>query len=215
MSIMYLANRCRPDISYAIGVLSMKCTKPQLGDRKCLDRLLRYLFQFPHRGIEYSIAEFNGKLGDYADCSFNHHADARSHGGIAIQIAGGLLSWKSYVIRVIVKDSNEGEIVTCDQSVDIAQCVHDICVDCGMSLDPSITVYQDNSAAIVIMTRGRFQRMRGSINVRFQFLKDLIERKVIKFVKVTSEDMIADGLTKNLHSLHFQRSTDQITSVVK
>ncbi len=184
------------------------------GDLKLVQRLLRYLYSEPSHGIVYDAALFDGTMHHYADVSFNHHIDGRSHGGYCIYFSGGIISSKSWVIKLIVKDSDEGEIITCDVSMDPALWLMELLSDLGIQIKTPFPVYQDNSSAIVIMTRGRFKKMRSSVNVRFHFLMQLLANKVISFVKIGTLDMKADGLSKALFSTHFARSADQLTAAI-
>ena len=214
MSVMYLANRCRPDVKYAATALATKSQDPKVGDLKLVQRLLRYLYQEPNRGIVYDASRFDGNIHLYADVSFNHHIDGRSHGGTCIEFSGGMIHTRSWVIKLVVKDSDEGEIITCDASIDPALWIKELLAELGLTIETSFPVYQDNSSAIVIMSRGNFKKKRSSINVRFSFIMQLLQEKIIHFVKIGTLDMKADGLTKALFCDDFKRSANQLTNVV-
>jgi hypothetical protein len=214
MSVMYLANRCRPDVKYAATVLATKSQNPRIGDLKLVQRLLRYLYQEPNRGIVYDASLFDCILHHYADVSFNHHIDGRSHGGACTYFCGGMIYSRSWVIKLIVKDSDEGEIITCDVSIDVLLWLVQLFADLGLNIENSIPVYQDNTSAIAIMSRGNYKKKRSSVNVRFNFLLQLLKDKIIHFVKLGTLEMKADGLTKALFCDDFKGSANQLTNVV-
>jgi hypothetical protein len=99
-------------------------------------------------------------------------------------------------------------------SIDVLLWLVQLFADLGLNIESSIPVYQDNTSAIAIMSRGNFKKKRSSINVRFSFIMQLLQEKIIHFVKIGTLDMKADGLTKALFCDNFKRSANQLTNVV-
>jgi hypothetical protein len=199
MSLLYLAKKCRPEILYAASTLATHSQNPKIGNLGHAHRVLRYVYSHQDEGILLSKAEHRGLIG-HADCSFNHHPDGKSHGGIGIELAGGIVISKSYKIQTVVKDTNEGEIVVADNSMDILFWAANACVELGLETPAPLKLMQDNSSAIVTMNRGRVLRKRGHLNVRFAYIKEMIDTGQVIMVKEGTINTRVDGLTKSNHS---------------
>ncbi|MBW0528375.1 hypothetical protein O181_068090 [Austropuccinia psidii MF-1] len=60
------------------------------------------------------------------------------------------------------------------------------------------TLYNDNSGALTISKQATLNNNTKHIKVRYQYLRELALKKQLDIVQVSSEDMIADVLTKPL-----------------
>jgi hypothetical protein len=75
----------------------------------------------------------------------------------------------------------------------------------GYDLLPAV-ICQDNQSTIALAEKGRSTSDRTRhIDIRYFFVKDLIERKEIEIEYLKTEDMIADLLTKPLQGHKFRR----------
>jgi hypothetical protein len=66
---------------------------------------------------------------------------------------------------------------------------------------PSI-LFQDNQATILVIQRGQtFKGRSKHIDVRYFYIKELIDAGVIRVEYCPTALMLADALSKNMHSL--------------
>ena len=73
--------------------------------------------------------------------------------------------------------------------------------------DP-IEMYQDNKSTFTLATGpGTFKRSKQNL-IRYQYVKDLVKNGTIELVWVSTEDMIADILTKVLVGAHFRSQVE-------
>lgn len=77
-------------------------------------------------------------------------------------------------------------------------------------IDPSaITeptkIHGDNKGAVDLAKSGGYRRRTKHIDGRHHFLRSLIKEKRISIIKVSTEDMMADALTKALPRPKFER----------
>ena len=99
----------RPDISFAVSVVSQFLSAPMTTHLEAILRILRYLKKAPGRGLLYSdqrhtrIAGFSD--ADWAGCPF----DRRSTTGYCVFLGGNLVSWKSKKQTVVSRSSAESE----------------------------------------------------------------------------------------------------------
>ncbi|MBW0579310.1 hypothetical protein O181_119025 [Austropuccinia psidii MF-1] len=60
------------------------------------------------------------------------------------------------------------------------------------------TLYNDNSGALTISKQATLNNNTEHIKVRYQYLRELVLKKQVDIIQVSSEDMVADVLTKPL-----------------
>lgn len=208
MSLMYVAKRCRPDILVNASFYSTKIQEPAVVDLKAALRTLRYLLRTAELGLQFK--DSNTQLYLSADAAHNVHNDAKSHTGLAIIASGAPVLFKSSKQKLIAKSSTEAEMIACDQGVDLLLHVSELAAALGLKVTSPLIIHQDNMSSIFIMERGRPTKKRGPINVRFEYVKDLIDRGIIKLEHTRTHCMISDMLTKMLHGESFHQGAKAI-----
>ncbi|GBN03934.1 Retrovirus-related Pol polyprotein from transposon TNT 1-94 [Araneus ventricosus] len=93
--LAYIADRTRPDISYAINILSQFQSNPGISHWNALLKLLGYVSSTRNKKLELSqINEF--KINCYSDVSFASNRDDRaSMGGMILFIDKSPILWKT------------------------------------------------------------------------------------------------------------------------
>ena len=92
--LIYLSHT-RPDIAYAVGVVSRFMHKPQIQHMTTVMRILRYLKGTSSRGILFSKNGHLDLLG-YTDADWaGDRDDRRSTSGYFTLFGGNLVTWKS------------------------------------------------------------------------------------------------------------------------
>lgn len=95
-ALAYLMSGTRPDIAYAVGVVSRKLEKPTKTDWLRVKRIFRYLKGTMSYGIRYRSDSSRAIVDGYSDA--DHAGDentGRSTTGVACFFAGGIVSWLS------------------------------------------------------------------------------------------------------------------------
>ena len=86
----------RPDIAYAVSVVSRCLENPTVNDWCRVKRILRYLQGTKDYGIVYKKHIGSGVLNCYSDSDFGgDHETRRSTTGLLTLYAGGAVSWIS------------------------------------------------------------------------------------------------------------------------
>lgn len=113
-SILYFTMCIRPDISYAVGVLSQYYEQPKVTHWTMLKRILRYLkgtvdagIVFGARGSRTGIGQFEG----YADTDWAGLPSRKSTSGSLLFYDGCLISWKSRYQLLVAMSTTEAEII--------------------------------------------------------------------------------------------------------
>ncbi|XP_021723750.1 uncharacterized protein LOC110691138 [Chenopodium quinoa] len=106
--LIYLSHT-RPDLAYAVGVVSRIMHKPQKHHLEAVYRILRYLKGTPGKGVIYGT---HGHLDLHAftDADWGGDRDSRrSTSGYFTLVGGNLVTWKSKRQKVVAMSSAEAE----------------------------------------------------------------------------------------------------------
>jgi hypothetical protein len=94
-SLIYIANSFRPDIAYAVSVLSQFTTNPSEDHFRGVKRVLRYLNGTRDYGLLYKSKSKGLHLYGYTDADFASCFSRRSRSGFIFYSGNSTLSWSS------------------------------------------------------------------------------------------------------------------------
>ena len=106
-SLLYLAGGTRPDISYAVNILSRKQSCPTYEDWESIKRIFRYL-----RGTSKISLTYKGKTDELeaiTDASFTDRNDGSSTSGYIISLYNDTIAWRSHKQNQKTKSTCEAE----------------------------------------------------------------------------------------------------------
>jgi hypothetical protein len=202
--VLYLAKRVRADCLCATIFLATRVLCATEQDWTKLQRLLRYINSTKLIGTVLEKIGASQVLA-YVDASFGVHEDMKSHTGTWITMGKGGIFVKSSKQKLMTKSSTEAELVGMSDAIPMIVWIQNFLRAQGHELKPAI-IYQDNKSTIALAEKGRSTSERTRhINIRYYFVKDLIERSEVKVEYLQTEDMIADILTKPLQGEKFRR----------
>ncbi|GKA91417.1 retrovirus-related pol polyprotein from transposon TNT 1-94 [Tanacetum coccineum] len=140
-------------------------------------------------GIETIVYADSDHAGDYVD--------RKSTSGVCTFMGCCLTSWFSKKQTALAISTTEAEYVSAGKACQQALWMKQALIDYGVRLD-DIPIMCDNKGAIDL-SKNPVQHLRTKhIEIRHHFLCDNVQKGNISIEKVTSEDNIADILTKPL-----------------
>ncbi|GJU16062.1 hypothetical protein Tco_1144028 [Tanacetum coccineum] len=140
-------------------------------------------------GIETIVYADSDHAGDYVD--------RKSTSGICTFMGCCLTSWFSKKQTALAISTTEAEYVSAGKACQQALWMKQALVDYGISLD-DIPIMCDNKGAIDLSKNPVQHSRTKHIEIRHHFLRDNVQKGNISIEKVSSEDNIADILTKPL-----------------
>ena len=125
--------------------------------------------------------------------------DAKSRAGLYVALGRGPTLWKSRKQKSVTKSSCEAEILALSDMASMVIWMRDAIEEMNMTKTQPITIYEDNKAAIQLVSNGMSTSDRSRrIHVRNNFVGQFVENGQIKVVHCPTKRMIADILTKPL-----------------
>jgi hypothetical protein len=204
-SLMYAAWVTRPDVANAVRVLSRYMQEP--GERHWLaaKRCLRYLAGSKSIGITYRQSEpEDQRLEGYSDANWAGDLDnARSTTGVAFMLAGGVISYSSKLQATVARSSMESEYMALFEAAQTAEALRNLLQHLGAQQTDPTPIHVDNTACQLIANPNSYTKRSRHIHVRYHFTREAIEQNIITLIRVSSENQLADGLTKNLPAPRF------------
>jgi hypothetical protein len=209
MAIYYMAARVRKDILFHVTVLACRISDCRDSDLKKLNKIMRYLYGTRERGI---VLRCRGTtLHFHVDAAYSIHANARSHSGLYVTLGGeelnppgigGPIFCRSVTQKLVTLSSFEAELNAVHQNVTHIPLFRSLMADLGFDQSGPSILFQDNQATILVIQRGQtFKGRSKHIDVRYFYIKELIDAGVIRVVYCPTALMLADALSKNMHSL--------------
>jgi transposase InsO family protein len=196
-SMLYLANCTRPDLSFSVGACSRFCRQPSSANWQVLRGVLKYVASTCDVGITYDGKSAEGLIG-YSDSDYAGDKSSRkSVSGYVFNLCGGAISWLSKQQSVVAVSSSEAEYIACDTAAKHALWLRNLLIDLG---DPckAAHICVDNKAAFDMVKAESFSSRTKHIDVQCHHVRDHVARGDVVFMRVSSEENLADVLTKPL-----------------
>ena len=186
----------RVDVSYASKETARGMANPTVGDVVNLKRVIRYLSTVPVFSIYYNFQDPPTEITGYSDSDWAGCTRTRkSTSGGAIMLGKHLVHHYSSTQATIALSSGEAELNAATKCT--SECIGIKSLLKDLSLEKSINIVQikiDSSAAKGVMQRSGAGKVKH-LEVRQLWSQDLVQKKIIKVVKVPREENPADCLT--------------------
>lgn len=196
-SLMYLTST-RPDIMYAVSLISRYMENPSEVHLLAAKRIFRYLKGTSDYGIMYKTTG-KAKLIGFSDSDYAGDLDDRkSTSGSVFIISSGAVTWSSKKQQIVTLSTTEAEFVAAASSSCQAIWLRRLLGVLHNQPQGPTLIYCDNVSAIKLSKNPVLHGRSKHIDVRFHFLRDLCKNGVIELAFCKSEDQTADLLTKPL-----------------
>jgi transposase InsO family protein len=219
-AVMYLMTCTRPEIAHAVGALARHTAAPTTAHLSALKRLLAYLSGTTAHALHYGPAS---PLVGYADADYAGNGDGRrSTTGFVFIYHGGAITYRSRLQSTVATSTTEAEYMAAADAVKEALWIGQLVRtlerrdtppgDTGdwskpVSRTPQaavkppawgipIPIYGDNQGAIQLLHNPVTGQRSKHIDVQYHFAREHIQAKRITVTYISTDLMLADGLTK-------------------
>jgi len=209
-SLLYASVGTRPDIAQAVSTLAKFCANPTEAHLTAAKRVLRYLKGTRNVALKFEKTGSSSLIG-YSDADWAGDIDDRhSTTGIVFTMAGCSISWPSKKQATVALSTTEAEYVALSAAVQEAVWLRKVLSDLNLPMSEPTTLREDNQGAIA-MTKNPIAHGRTKhIDIRYHYVKEAVENGVISLEYCSTEDMLADILTKPLPKHKFENLRKRI-----
>nr|GEY00211.1 retrovirus-related Pol polyprotein from transposon TNT 1-94 [Tanacetum cinerariifolium] len=173
-SLMYLMVCTRPDISYAVSIVSRYLANLGKNYWEAMKWILKYLKGTADVGLVYGRDQ-----GNYIDVDGFVDADyakdpnkGRSTTGYVFMVHGCVVSWKATPQHVVALSTTEAEYMALTEAVKESICLKRLLIKLRVNLR-SMVVNCDNQSAIHLLRNAMFHERTKHINVRLLLVLDI------------------------------------------
>jgi hypothetical protein len=214
MKCMWLARLCRNDILFSIAALSTKTANPTVNDMEKLDHVLKYLNGTKDLKMKYQPDSL--QLYAYIDASYALHNDAKGQSGVIITLGktGPPVFCKSKKQKLVSRSSTESELIALNDGLPEVIWAKQFMESLGFKQD-IITVFEDNQSSIILANKSRGTTITRTkhLQVRYFYVKQMIDQKLIQIEYLPTQEMMADILTKPMGGKLFFKLRDLILNI--
>lgn len=207
-SILYTAIMLRPDVAFAASTLSHFLTNPSKTHFAAAAQVIRYLFTTRLLGIRYGGWNREAQaLLIASDASFADDPETRrSSDGYILTLFGGPIMWRAARQNTVTTSTTEAELLSLSHTAKETMALKRLFRDIGLDLGELWNIYCDNQQTIrlVIEESTRLATKLRHIDIHNMWLKQEHLAGSFRVTYIPTDQMPADGLTKNLTRQQFE-----------
>ena len=204
-SCMWAQVGMRPDIAFAVSVLSRFQSNPGPAHWKAMLHLLAYLKGSINYRITYSRGGDLSPIG-FVDADYAGDIDTcRSTSGYVFTMAGGPVSWSSKRQATVALSTTEAEYMSLMHAAQQVLWMYSFMSEVGLTRKFPAILHGDNASSIALTLNTKGHTRAKHIDIRHHYIRERVSNGKIKIVHVPSEDNLADILTKALQRVSHQK----------
>lgn len=203
--LIYLSHT-RPDIAYAVSVVSRFMYNPGQQHMDAVIRILRYLKSAPGRGLMFS-KHGHLNISGYTDSDWGGKGDRRrSTSGYVTFVGGNLVTWKSKKQQVVSLSSAEAEYRAMVKGICELLWLKRLMEELGFPTKNPMKLFGDKQSAIKIAENPVQHDRTKHVEIDRIFIYEKLEEKIIEVPYVRTTQQLADILTKAVSNSIFNDS---------
>ena len=121
---------------------------------------------------------------------------------MSLHLAGGAVSWRSRLQTCVTQSTTEAEYVVASEAYKEAIWLGRLVTDLGIKEQTPI-LHCDSQSAIQLARNPVYHSKTKHVDVKYHFIREMLEEKQIQLVKVHTTENPADLLTKGLPAESF------------
>ena len=200
-SLMYAMLGTRPDIAFAVSVVSRYGSNPTDAHWSAVKRIFRYLKATVNLELTFRGSIF--PLEGYSDADWAGDQDTRrSTSGYIFNIGSGAISWSSKRQPTVALSTCEAEYMGQTQATKEAIWLRRLLAELDLSGEnhttDAVLLFCDNEGAIALAKNPQFHARTKHIEIQHHYVRERAAAGDVDLQHVRTENQVADGLTKAL-----------------
>ena len=198
MALFYVAKKTRPDILFPVAYLATEASNPTHEHMAKALMVLSYLFETKDMEMTHCCnGEDPRRLLAFVDASYAIHKDMKGHtGALIFDELLNLFFSSSSKHKMMGKSSTDAEIIGAHATMNTIELLKALHQELTGSNEPAI-LFQDNLSAKFLMENGDSASDKSKhMKIRYFYIKEKVDEKVVEIQYRKTERMWADLLTK-------------------
>ena len=198
-NLIYAMLCTRPDMCYAVGIVSRYQSNPGMGHWIAVKHILEYL----RRTRDYMLVYLGGDLNPigYTDSDFQSDKDNRkSTSGSIFTLGGGAVVCRSIKQSSITDSTMEAENIAACEAAKESVLLKNFYIDLEVvpNMEKPLVLYCDNSGAVANSKEPRSHKRGKHIERKYHMIREVVHRGDVAIMKIASEQNLAVPFTKTL-----------------
>lgn len=196
---MYIMTATRPDICFAISMLSRANKQPTEKHMVAITHMIKYLYNTQSFKITFRRQHPTSfKLLAYSDADWaTDKTKRRSQTGGIIFLGGSPIVWVSSQQTTVALSSTEAEINALREVTKQVLWTRNVMKEIGLTKQKFVPILEDNTSAIQLVHNPAVNNVNRHTDISHKFItENIIEFKTISVEYVPSQENIADLFTK-------------------
>jgi len=204
-SLIYIATLSRPDIMYAVSMVSRFLNCYSNVHWNAVKKIFKYLKGTSSYGLMY-CGNKESNVKSYSDVDYAGCLDTRrSTTGYVLIKNGAAITWNTQRQQSVALSTMEAEFMAVCAATKEVMWVKQLLSDTNIYTDNSLMLYIDNQSAISFIKNCNSHKRTKHIEVRSNFIKEKYQAKYIDIKYVPTESQISDICTKALPKVRFEK----------
>ncbi len=123
---------------------------------------------------------------------------------------GAAVSWRSKKQTCVALSTAEAECIAFSAAAQEALWMREFLANLNVNVDEPVTIYEDNQSAICMSKNPQFHGRCKHIDIKYHFVRDLVEKKTITVRYCPTSSMLADIFTKGIPKEQFKKLRELI-----
>ena len=196
-SLVYLMTCTRPDLCFAVTILSQHLANPKVAHFNMAKHVMRYIKGTLDHGLCFQKSPL--KIVGFTDASWASTGDRRSISGYCYMLGeeSCLVSWKSKKQPIVALSSCEAEYISVTYAIQEGVFLQQLIDEMGInSVSNNVILHVDNKGAIDLSKNPVHHQRTKHISIRYHFIRSKILDGSFVLLYVPSKENIADMFTK-------------------
>ena len=178
----------RPDIAYAVGLVSRFMERHTVLHQNAVKRIMRYVKGTLNYGLVYTRGRGDYMLSGFSDSDLaGDVVDRKSTGGMAFYLDESLITRVSQKQRCVALSSCEAEFMAATAAACQGIWLHSLLSQIMNVKAGPVVLYIDNKSAIDLAKNPVFHGRSKHIDVRYHFIRECVEKGSIIIKHVSTE----------------------------
>ena len=204
--LLYVATNTRPDIAASVSILAKRVSQPRRIDYTEALRVMKYLVTTQNLVLQLNNSDVDPQLTSYCDSDFaEDRKDYKSNSGFVCFVNGGAISWLCRKQSLTAQSTTEAEYYALVECLKETLWLRNILKSFNIHCKEPTQIATDSESCRHIIDNGQYASRTKYFGVKYQFIKDHVIRNEVVIRHVSSEDNIADLLTKPLNHVKLEK----------
>ncbi|CAH9096877.1 unnamed protein product [Cuscuta epithymum] len=205
-SLMYAMVCTRPDLAYAVSVVSRYMHNPGKEHWSAVKWILRYLKGASSLGLVFNRnASVSTDIVGFVDSDYGGDLDRRrSLSSYIFTLCNCAISWKATLQSIATLSTTEAEYIAATEGVKEATWLRGLATELGATQGQTI-VFSDSQSVIHLTKNDTYHAKTKHIDVKYHFIRDIVAAGNIVVQNIHTLENLADLLTKPVPIAKFKQ----------